>query len=116
MAKRILVVDDEPDLLKVAAFRLKKSGYEVLIATDGQLALDLLKTNTPDLILLDLVLPKVNGEQVLNMIKDDERLQNIPVILFTASVERIKKMAADDYLIKPFETKDLLEKVKKFIG
>jgi CheY-like chemotaxis protein len=121
MAKKILFVDDEPDLLTVATFRLKKSGYEVSTAVNGQEALDFVAQNPPDLILLDLRLPLVSGYEVCQRIKADEKLKKIPVILFTASAtrdlsEKAKELGADDYLIKPFEAEVLLEKVKKFLG
>lgn len=119
MGKKILIIDDEPDLLKVATFRLRKSGYEVLTAVDGKGALDLLKREQPDLIFLDLRLPVMSGYEVCRSIKSDDRLKHIPVILFTASSDRIsekaKEMCADDYIIKPFEPEDLIEKIKKFL-
>jgi len=118
MAKRILIVDDEPDLLKVVAVRLQKSGYEVMTAVDGQEALDLLQKDVPDLIFLDLRLPRISGYDVCMHIKSDERLKAIPVILFTASTERIaekaKEAGADGYLIKPFASEDLINIVEKY--
>jgi len=120
MAKRILVVDNEPDLLKIVVFRLKKSGYEILTARDGQEALDLLEKNRPDLILLDLILPRVSGYDVCRRIKADDMLRHIPIIGFTASTykiqEKFKDMGVEGYLIKPFELEELLEKIRKFIG
>ncbi len=120
MAKKILIVDDEPDVLKVAAFRLKKAGYDVLTAVNGQEALGLAKKDAPELMLLDLRLPVVSGYDVCKLIKCDEKLKNIRVILFTASTERMaekaKEIGADGYLTKPFDSGKLLEKVKAFIG
>jgi len=120
MAKRILVVDDEPDILKIAVFRLKKAGYEILSAHDGQEALDLIQKHTPDLILLDLILPHMNGDEVCKRTKADGKLRHIPIILFTASTidiqKKFKDMGAEDYLIKPFGPEELLNKVKKFLG
>lgn len=120
MAKKILFVDDEPDLLKVATFRLKKAGYEVVQAVDGQEALDILAGGSPpDLILLDLRLPVVSGYEVCIKVKGDEKTKNIPVILFTASTQDIarkaKEWGAEDYLLKPFEPEVLLEKVKRLL-
>jgi len=119
MGKKILIVDDEPDLLRVATFRLKKFGYEVLTARDGQEALDLLQKDTPDLIFLDLKLPVMSGYEVCRQIKSDNNLKNTPVVLFTASSDRIaekaKEIGADDYMTKPFGPEDLLEKIKKFL-
>jgi DNA-binding response OmpR family regulator len=120
MAKKVLIIEDEPDILSVTSFRLKKAGYEVLTVTDGQKALDFLKQNRPDLVLLDLVLPVVSGEEVCSYIKKDERLSNTPVILFTASVldvdSKVKVYGADDFIMKPFEPQVLLEKIKRLIG
>ncbi len=121
MPKKILIVDDEIDILKVVTFRLKKAGYEVLTAVNGKEALDSIRDKRPDLILLDLRLPIMDGYEVCRQVKTDETLKNIPIIFLTASqAERIKEKVkgydAEDYLIKPFEPEELLEKVKKFIG
>ena len=119
MPKKILVVDDESDILSVVKFRLKKEGYEIIEARDGQAALDLVKKEKPDLILLDLRLPVIDGYEVCRRLKSNETLKAIPVIFMTASsagkvVEKSKEFQADDYIIKPFEPEVLLEKVKKF--
>ena len=122
MAKKILVVDDEPDLLKVVTFRLQKAGYETITAEDGQKALDLIQAQKPDLILHDLRLPIIDGNKVCERVKSDDKLKNIPVILITATsvpskiVNKTKELNADDYLIKPFDPEELLKKIKKFIG
>jgi len=120
MAKRILFVDDEPDVLRVALFRLKKAGYEVTTATNGLEALELAQELVPDLMLLDLRIPIITGLEVCLKVKSDEKLKHIPVILFTASVQnmdtKVKEVGADDYLIKPFNPEQLLEKVKKFLS
>lgn len=118
--KNILIVDDEPDILKVTVFRIKKAGYNVITAVDGQQGLETAKRETPDLIFLDFALPLMNGHEVCQRLKADEDLKKIPVILLTASVDKIKEHAenagADDYLAKPFEPQDLLGKVEKFLG
>ncbi len=120
MGKRILFVDDELDVLKVATFRLKKAGYEITTALDGQAALELAKRGSFDLIFLDLRLPGMSGIEVCKVIKSDELIRNTPVILFTASLDnledRVKECGAQDYLIKPFDPEILLEKIKKFIN
>ncbi|UCD55299.1 MAG: response regulator [Candidatus Omnitrophota bacterium] len=120
MAKKILVVDDEPDILKVVTFRLRKAGYKVVTAEDGQKALDLAQREKPDLILLDLRLPVIDGYEVCRKLKSDELFKKIPIIFLTASsaatiIDKTKKFKADDYLIKPFEPDDLLKKVKRFM-
>lgn len=120
MAKKILFVDDEPDVLKVVTFRLKKAGYDVANAIDGQEALNLIKAEKFDLIFLDLRLPNMNGMQICEIIRSEESLKDIPVILFTASLDslqkRVEECKANDYLVKPFEPELLLDKVKKIIG
>ncbi len=119
MAKRILVVDDEPDLLKVLLYRLKKTGYEVLGGVNGQEALGLARQIIPDLIILDIYLPIINGVEVAKQLKSNEQLKHIPIILISATTQKIvdefKESQADDYLTKPFEPEELIAKVKKFI-
>jgi len=122
MAKRILVVDDEPDMLDVATIRLKHSGYEIIPAIDAEQALTFLQKESCDLILLDLFLPKMQGDELCKKLKSSDKFKHIPIIIFTASVirtrflEDINEMGADDCLMKPFEPQDLLSKVRKFIG
>ena len=107
MAKKILIVDDELDMLAVTKARIESAGYEVLTAESGEKALDWLAKDTPDLILLDLLLPKMQGQEVCKRIKCDDSLKRIPVVLFTASSSDVVKIAkesgADDYIMKPFE-------------
>ena len=120
MSKIILVVDDESDVLSLMKIRLEGAGYKVLSAPSGEKALALLEKNKPDLILLDLLLPKIQGEEVCQHVKSDRRFKHIPVIIMTAHAARIgetvKKICADDHLLKPFEPAELLFKIKKFIG
>lgn len=120
MPKLIMLVDDEPDVMRVCDFRLKRAGYEVINAANGQEAIDLLQKNKPDLIFLDLRLPIINGSEVSVRVKSDPSTKNIPVVLFTASADgiedRVKDYLADDYLIKPFEPEILFQKVRKFLG
>jgi DNA-binding response OmpR family regulator len=122
MAKKILIVDDEPDILDLATVRLKKLGYEIIEAVDAEEAFVILQKNAPDLILLDLLLPKMQGDDFCKKLKSDDKFKFIPIVLFTASTirpslpEKIKEMGADDCIMKPFEPEELLGKVKKFIG
>ena len=118
--KKILIVDDEPDILKAVTFRVKKMEYEVVTATNGQEALDLIQKEEPDLILLDIELPVMNGYEVCQRVKTNEKLKHIPIIFLTASsaskiAEKVKEFNADDYLIKPFDSEELLKKIKNFI-
>ena len=120
MGKKILIVDDEPDLLRVTCFRLEKSGYQVLTAVNGQQAMEMMAKESPDLALLDIRLPLLNGPEVCMRMKKDEKLKHIPVILFTASTqdlqEKVEACGAQDYTIKPFNPEELLEKIKKLIS
>ncbi len=117
--KRILIVEDEPALAKLTSFRLKSAGYEVIIAVDGRQGLKMAGKERPDLIVLDLELPVMDGYEVCRRLKDNESLKDIPVVILTASVDRITEKAeqigADDYLTKPYEPQDLLLKIKKFL-
>lgn len=120
MTKKILIVDDEADILTLETERLKRAGYDILTADSAEGAINLLAKNAMDLILLDLVLPKMQGDALCKLLKSNDRLKNIPIIIFTASSirmpENFAELGADDYLLKPFEAADLMEKIKKFIG
>ncbi len=122
MPKKILAVDDEPDILKVIIFRLKKEGYDVKTAIDGQMALDMIAEDRPDLILLDITLPLLNGLEVCRRIKADEYSKNVPVIFLTASTasegfkERSESAGAQGYMFKPFDYDELLNKIKEILS
>ena len=118
--KRILVVDDEKDLLEAVKFRLEASGYEVIPAYDGQEGLDKARREKPDLIVLNLMLPKMDGYKICRILKFDEKYKGIPIIMFTARAQEVdrkmaKEVGADAYIIKPFESQALLEKVKELL-
>ena len=109
---QILVVDDEPDILSVLVYHLSREGYQVKTAVNGQGALKAAEADRPDLIILDLMLPGMDGYEVLSRLRSDERLGSIPVILLTALVEeeeRVKgfEVGADDYIAKPFSAREL---------
>lgn len=121
MAKKILIVDDEPDILRAAKVRLMSFGYEVITAGDGNNIADLIKKDSPDLILLDLRLPRMDGDEICLMLKSDDKFKHIPVIIFTASSDfntgkKVKESGANGYLIKPFDTEELLRTIKNFLG
>jgi len=120
-AKRILLVDDEPDIIKTVQVRLEKNGYAVITAIDGQDALAKARSENPDLIILDLMLPKLNGYQVCRMLKFDEQYKKIPIIIFTARTQDQDKqtsqeVGADAYISKPFESSVLLEKIETLLN
>ena len=120
MKKKILIIDDEQDIVVATKMLLEKHGYEVLTAEFGEVLLVWLRKNMPDLILLDLLLPKMRGEDVCKKIKSDVSTRNIPIILFTASASDLslvaKDVGADDYVMKPYETEELVQKIKNIIG
>ena len=119
MTNKILLIEDELDLADLTKMRLEKSGYEVISAYSGEEAFTFLQKEIPNLILLDLLLPGMRGEEICKNLKCDNRFKTIPVILFTASASNIpkvvKEVCADDYITKPFEPEELLFKIKKFI-
>jgi DNA-binding response OmpR family regulator len=120
MAKRILVVDDEIDLVGMLTMRLEANDYEVFSAYDGQDGLDKARALKPDLIILDLMLPKIDGYKVCRMLKFDEKYKQIPIILFTARAQESdiklgKEVGADAYLTKPFEPNILLGKIAELL-
>ena len=116
MKKKIFVVDEE-DLLRMTLLRLNKMGYEAFGGVDGQEALDLARREMPDLILLDVVLPKMHGDKAAKILKEDKTLKHIPIILISAAVETLAAKAsesgADAYIFKPFETKELVGMIEK---
>ena len=114
---RILLVDDEPSIVKMVGKRLEVEGFEVLVAMDGQEAVKKVQTDTPDLVILDLMLPKLNGYEVCMMLKEDTRYQNIPVVMVTAKAqEQDEKLGvvcgADAYIRKPFKAQELLDQIR----
>lgn len=114
---RILVVDDEVKILEVIKAYLEKENFEVLVATDGEMALDLLDKNNIHLMILDLMLPKISGEEVCKIIRTKS---DIPIIMLTAKFEEEDKIegisiGADDYLTKPFSVKELIVRVRALI-
>ncbi|MFC1725043.1 response regulator transcription factor [candidate division KSB1 bacterium] len=119
--KRILIVDDEPDLLMALKIRLTAAGFEVIMGKDGAEGLEKARNEKPDLILLDLMLPKINGYKVCRFLKFDENYRNIPVIMLTARAEEDDKTlgletGADEYMTKPFDNKKLIALINKFLN
>ncbi|MDH5186088.1 MAG: response regulator transcription factor [bacterium] len=121
MAKRILVVDDEPKVVTVIQRRLESAGYEVLAAYDGNEALSKARSENPDLIILDLILPKLNGYQVCAILKRDKSYKPIPILILTArsqeeDIEEGMRVGADEYLTKPFKNEVLLAKIEELLS
>lgn len=121
MAKKILIVDDEVNIVISVEFLMKQAGYEVAIARNGQEALEQVARFQPDLILLDVMMPKINGFEVCRRIRENSAWQDIKIVMLTAKgreVEVAKGLAlgADTYVIKPFSTKELVAQVKEILG
>ena len=117
----VLVADDDPDILELVAFRLERAGYDIVRARDGEEALQLAAEHVPDLAVLDVMMPKLNGYEVTQRIRQDDATSDMPVILLTArvqeaDVERGFQVGADDYLKKPFSPQELRARVQSILG
>lgn len=113
---RILLVDDEPTIVKMVGKRLEVEGFDVRVAMDGQEALQKTHTEQPDLIILDLMLPKVDGYEVCARLKRDPQYRQIPIMLFTARTQEHDRQrgmgcGADAYLCKPFKSQEMLAQI-----
>lgn len=117
MAARILIVDDEPPIIDLLTYNLKRANYEVMIARDGQQAVEQARRTPPDLIILDLMLPVMDGWEVFRILRQE---RDVPIIMLTALDEEIDRvvgleLGADDYVIKPFSVRELLARVKNVL-
>ncbi|HMK64731.1 MAG TPA: response regulator [Thermodesulfobacteriota bacterium] len=115
---KILIVEDDPDISELLQFNLGKSGYEPLRAENGEEALKLSQKHLPDLILLDILLPGLNGLEVCRRLKRDPALEHIPIIMVTAKGEEMDRvvgleLGADDYIVKPFSIREILLRIQK---
>jgi len=118
---RILVVDDEPEAVELVEFNLKQSGYAVTTADDGAEALKKARAQTPDLIVLDVMLPEMDGFEICKSLRLDPATARVPIIMLTAKAAEIDRvlgleLGADDYLTKPFSPRELLLRVKKILA
>ena len=118
---RILFIDDEPDIRRLVEYALQARGHEVLLATDGQEGVEQARAQSPDLILSDMVMPEMNGLEVLSALKADPEMKDIPVLIVTASAqreeaERAVQAGAAGYLIKPFHIPQLHEQVDALLA
>ena len=119
--KKVLIVDDEPDIVTALKFNLELENFECIEAYDGEEALLKAKNENPDLILLDIMLPKINGYKVSRLLKFDESYKHIPIIMLTARAQEkdIKvgeETGADEYITKPFEMDKLMSVITKYLG
>lgn len=121
MPKRILIVDDEPNIVLSLEFLMKKNGYDVETATDGEQALAAVDRQRPDLVLLDVMMPRKDGYQVCQILRENADYADMRIVMLTAKgrdVEREKglSLGADDYITKPFSTQDVVDKVGELLG
>lgn len=121
MCKKILVVEDSQYICLMVRMCLEKHGYDVITACDGIDAVDAVFKNHPDLVLLDVLLPKMNGYLVAEAIKQNDETRNIPIIIMSAKAQTDEinyahKLGVEDYLIKPFSPDKLVEKIKKYLS
>jgi len=117
---RVLVVDDEPDLVRILEFGLKAAGYQVDTANDGQEGLKKARELKPDIILLDLMLPKLDGYKVCRLLKFDERYKHIPIMILSARTQEgdqnlAHEMGANRFMTKPYEFAEILEHIKALL-
>ena len=118
--KKILIVEDEPDMRELLRVHLATSGYEVFVASDGEEGMEETKSVGPDLIILDLMMPRIGGYEVCARLKTDQRFQHIPILMFTARAGDLDRLmgfqcGAADYLPKPFNEDMLLGKIQKLL-
>lgn len=121
MAEKILLVDDEPNILLSLEFLMERAGYEVFTASDGEMALEKIDQLLPSLVLLDINMPKLNGYQVCERVRATPEWDQVKIILLTAKGRDVEKqkglaMGADDYVSKPFSNQELLDKVDEILG
>ena len=121
MPKRVLVVEDEPNIILSLEFLVKEAGYEVRVARDGEAALEAVAEATPDVVLLDLMIPKRDGYDVCQTIRANPAWKDVRIIMLTARGREAEKekglaLGADDYIIKPFSTRELTQKLKQMLG
>lgn len=121
MTKTVLVVDDEPNIVLSLEFLMTQAGYEVRIARDGNEALEAVVEKTPDLILLDLMIPGRDGYDVCQTLRRSQEWAAIPIIMLTAKGREVEKekglaLGANDYVTKPFSTAELTQRVKELLG
>ena len=117
--KKILIVDDEADIIEILQFVLEAQGYECITAMDGEEGLRLAKELLPDLIILDVMMPKINGYKISRLLKYDAKYKNIPILMITARSQEDKNIGeetgVDEYITKPFQVDYVLQKVKSYL-
>ena len=120
MKKTVLIADDEADIVETLQFMLESDGFEVLTAYDGEEALNVARRAIPDVILLDVMMPKINGYKVSRLLKFDKKFQDIPILMITARSQEEDKLigeetGADEYITKPFEISNVIDLINKHL-
>lgn len=120
MEDTILIIDDEKDILDLVEYNLKDAGYKVMVCPDGRSGLQMARDHRPDLIILDLMLPEMDGKDVCKQLKKDKEMEQIPVIMLTAKTSELDRvvgleLGADDYVTKPFSPRELVLRVKNIL-
>jgi len=121
MSKQILIVDDEPNIVISLEFLMRREGFEVTVARDGEEALGSIAAKRPDLVLLDVMMPKINGFEVCERLRANPALADMRIVMLTAKgreaeINKGLSLGADGYITKPFSTRDLVVQVKNLLG
>lgn len=116
-AQKILAVDDEQDILELLSYNLSRDGFEVTTATDGEEALKIIRAKSFDLVILDIMMPGIQGMELCRILKNDRKTKDLPIVMLTAKTEEVDRilgleMGADDYISKPFSPRELVARVK----
>lgn len=120
MSARIMIVEDDPDICEILQYNLEQEGYDVIIHNDGKDALQAMLANPPNLVLLDLMLPGMNGLDIARKVRKDERTHTLPILMITARSEEMDilqglELGADDYVTKPFRPREVIARVKALL-
>lgn len=120
LTKTVLIADDEQDIVETLKFVLEADGINCLTAYDGEVALNLARDTSPDLIILDVMMPKINGYKICRLLKFDAKYKDIPILMVTARSQEEDKLigeetGADEYMTKPFNINEVLDKVKTYL-
>jgi len=120
MTTKIIIVEDDPDICEILEYNLEQESFDVVIFHDGKQALEAITKDTPDLLLLDLMLPGLNGLEIARIIRKDEQISNIPIIMITARSQEMDvlqglELGADDYITKPFRPREVIARIKALL-
>ena len=121
MPKTIVIADDEPHVLRSIEFILKKQGYRVVTATNGEEALERVKSNNPDLVFLDIQMPKMDGNTVLRKLREETQFQDLYIVMITAKGQEVDRLnslesGANEYVTKPYSPRKLVSRVQEILG